>query len=144
MATTVRGNFDFLREHGYNVYEDERITHPVTGWPAEQGIDTELHVVLKRIIRSHAEAAILAPDVEHLARIILVTGDGAAGEISQDGFHTYVQRALECGIAVEVWSFWAATSWTYKELAKAGSNLFSLVTLDNYAAAIERCHGYCF
>ncbi|KAH8918929.1 hypothetical protein BT69DRAFT_534610 [Atractiella rhizophila] len=97
----------------------------------EQGVDEILRMKLLESL-----AVERSPNAK--VTIVLVSGDGAASDFSDEGFMTPIRAALKKGWNVEIVAFGMCTSaaWFDKKVTKLGTGTLNIIEMEDWAEAL--------
>jgi len=142
VATSQYTATQSLERAGFHVDQLDGIIGP-DGKLREQGIDDALAMRIDQVNCDLATEKMAGSSLSDRT-IILVTGDGARSEYSDEGFMGPLQRALRLGVNVEVWSWDAALSDNIRDLQrKFPTRQFHIYLLDPYEGYLRRCKERC-
>ncbi|GAA97824.1 uncharacterized protein L969DRAFT_52307 [Mixia osmundae IAM 14324] len=124
-----RGTGGFVTDSGEDSdYYGERSS--VRKTQKEQAVDEVLNLSILETLLDFEVAT------DEMPTIVLASGDGASSEFTSGGFHKTAERALQRGYNVEIVSFSAGMSSSWKRSAKLhdarSSARLTIVTLDQF------------
>ncbi|WP_156347086.1 NYN domain-containing protein [Sphingomonas sp. Leaf33] len=116
--------WQYAKDHGYDTSLLQRVVRE-DGRSGEQAVDEVLH----------AKIAGALLDFDAPQALVMVTGDGQAGEFGTS-FLQQAERALRRGWNIDIWSWEAQLSGNFKNLAGRNSDKMKIFLFDRFYEAI--------